>query len=77
MAKLEEEGFAQGVFHKLFKSDMLYLANLKNFWKDKEPPIPLSYNDAMDTPGEDISRGILEDETEWSVKNNARIFVET
>ncbi len=40
-AEQKEKGFSNWVFHKVFHTDILKLASMKDLWKEKTPPNPL------------------------------------
>ena len=68
----------RAMFHKVFHSDTLHLSSMKDLWKGKKAPMPLSFERAyaVDNNGaNNNAEYIIEDQRVWSVRECAEKFV--
>jgi hypothetical protein len=70
----------RAMFHKVYHTDVLQLATMKDLWKGKTPPVPLSFERASVVDNSNNSNNnaeyIIEDQRVWSVRECAEKFVE-
>jgi ubiquitin-like 1-activating enzyme E1 B len=70
----------RAMFHKVYHSDTLQLSTMKDLWKGKKPPTPLSFESAsaVDSNNSNANNAeyIIEDQRVWSVRECAEKFVE-
>jgi ubiquitin-like 1-activating enzyme E1 B len=71
----------RAMFHKVYHSDTLQLSTMKDLWKGKKPPTPLSFEsasavDSSNSNANNNAEYIIEDQRVWSVRECAEKFVE-
>ncbi|KEF53060.1 ubiquitin-like 1-activating enzyme E1 B [Exophiala aquamarina CBS 119918] len=68
------DDFSRQVFNKVFNQDIERLAKMEDMWKDKKPPVPLSY-DTLEQESAGLDPTISnESQRTWSIAENFVIF---
>lgn len=68
----------RAMFHKVYHSDTLQLSTMKDLWKGKKPPTPLTFEHAasVDSSANNNAEYIIADQRVWSVRECAEKFVD-
>jgi hypothetical protein len=61
---------------QVFYHDIVRLAEMKDMWKERKPPLPLSYEQLIKTAEERCSDVGLKDHQVWSVLKCVDIFTQ-
>ncbi|CAJ0963848.1 unnamed protein product, partial [Mesorhabditis belari] len=78
----EESGYnAKLIFDKLFHDDIEYLLTMKDLWKSRKPPTPITFANVTDEAQGGGSTEMTDDVNDimkqWTLKACARVFVES
>jgi len=65
------EAFAEKVFEKVFNEDIRRLVGMKDMWKSRKAPVPLSWGD-WDAEGG--TPAAVDDQGIWELRENIAVF---
>jgi len=71
------EQFAQLLFDKVYKHDIDRLLSMKEMWKTRRAPVPLSFADITNTSefvGADKNEILKSDQRVWTLLENVIVF---
>lgn len=62
------------LFNKFFFDDIKYLLSMGNLWKQRVPPVPLSWSESASHEGDISTENTREDMQIWSLSKCAKVF---
>jgi len=70
--------FAQLIFDKVFKTDVLRLRDAADIWKGKTPPAPLDFDSLAKASVSESGTALLDrDQITWSLEQSFAVFLES
>ncbi|KAM7201182.1 ubiquitin-activating enzyme E1 3 [Naviculisporaceae sp. PSN 640] len=74
------EEFAQMLFDKVFKKDIIRLRSMEDMWKTRKPPEPLDYKELLAKSAKEIANKaevLKGDQKVWSLEENLVVFIDS
>lgn len=74
------EDFAQMLFDKVFKKDIIRLRSMEDMWKTRKPPEPLDYKELLAKSAKEIANKaevLKGDQKAWSLEENLVVFIDS
>ncbi|KAK6495467.1 E1 ubiquitin-activating protein uba2 [Arthrobotrys musiformis] len=73
---LGQSEFAENVFEKVFNKDIARLSEMKDMWKTRKPPTPLSFKSLFSDAQDGLSSS-ASDQKVWTLEENFLVFCDS